>query len=161
MSTVSVNDRAEARARVRAALATTIVVVLALVSGCGGDDADTADPPADATTTTAETTTVPTYPPITTGSFANAGRLACIGGIETFEVTSAPVGSTLPTFATADAAVAAELVDDDEAETAAVVGPEDRGTRYVLYDLEGTAIQEVVVGETPEGTRVLLHDTCG
>lgn len=141
----------------RAAVTAAVVSGL-LVSGCGGGDDDAADPSARSATTAA--TTVPSFPPITSGSLATAGRLACIGGIDTFEVMSAPVGSTLPTFTSADAAVAAEITGDDQAEAAAVVGPEDRGTRYVLYDADGTAIEEVVVGETPEGTRVVVHDTC-
>jgi hypothetical protein len=73
---------------------------------------------------------------------------------------SAPIGSTLPTFSSADAAVAAEIAGHDTAATAAVVGPVDDGTRYVLYDDEGTAVEELVVGESPEGIRVLLHETC-
>jgi hypothetical protein len=141
------------------------IAAMALLGACGGDDSDVAsEPTADASTTTTAApaaTTTPTYAQWVPGSMAQSGRLSCIGGIDTFEATSAPVGETLDTYPSADAAVAAEIEGDEEATDAKVVGPEEKGTRYVLYDAEGTAIEEVVVGDTSDGLRVVVHDTCG
>ncbi len=141
----------------RRALSALILAAAVATAGCGSNSTK-ATPPTTSRPTT--TTTAPTYPPITTGSFASAGRLSCISGIKTFDVTGAPIGSTLPTFSSPDAAVAATIRNTPHAVTAAVVGPEQLGTRYVIYDQEHVAIEEVVVGTPADGTRVVEISDC-
>jgi hypothetical protein len=87
-------------------------------------------------------------------------RLSCPNGISKFQVVAAPVGSTLPTAATADE-LAAKLATDGNEKSAVLVGPDPQGTRYALIAADGAVDQEVIVTDSG-GTAFheVESDTC-
>lgn len=87
-------------------------------------------------------------------------RLSC-AQIARFDVVAAPLGSTFPSFSSADEAAQAEADRRNDVQEARHVGEEPDGSRYVLLDRDGAVIEEVVIGERDDGTLgVLYSESC-
>jgi hypothetical protein len=130
----------------RRLLVPLVLTVLAL-AGCGDDDDDPAAGGEDTEETTGSTA-------------AEVKRLECPGEVQTFEVTGAAVGSTLPSYTSSDEAAQAAVDADEEAESYVEVGEDPDGVRYALLDASGTVVSEMVFRDEGGDWTVASEDTC-
>lgn len=75
-------------------------------------------------------------------------------------MAGAPVGSTLPTYRSAEVAAQAEVDDDDEAESYVEVGDDGVGVRYAFLDASGAVVSEAVFKDAGGEWKVASKDTC-
>jgi hypothetical protein len=87
-------------------------------------------------------------------------RLECHGEVFTFEVTGAPIGQALPTYASADEAAQAEVDERDDVTSYALVGDDPAGTRYALLRNDHSVVAEAVFAETDGGWQGVQYDDC-
>lgn len=109
---------------------------------------------------------------------ADVKRLTC-ADVKSFIPTAASIRQEFETDPTVEQAIARLVAQDDKAESSALIGDEpanhdeadrtmrgsnpdlSKAVRYAMLDAGGKVVEEVVVGETPDGWRGVRYDSCG
>src|SRR5439155_25397042 len=133
-------------------------VLMVLMAGCGGGSDSTKSAAAATSTAASATTPAPTGAAQTTTAAARRLTQCPDGEPPRAFARIAPTGQTLPSFPTADAAVA-DFVNEMSAKSSQLIGPDPKGMRYSVVGQDGD-ITEVIVAQQPQGWAVTVTIAC-